>query len=56
MIYRDARSGGGVDMLRKLMNDALGGRPFATEQWAGRVGLAVAVGLAYFMAARSHPL
>jgi PAS domain S-box-containing protein len=39
-------------MLRELTNNALGGRPVGTEQWAGRVGLAVAVGLAYFMAAR----
>jgi PAS domain S-box-containing protein len=52
MIFRDAGSGPGVDMLRKLMNKALGGRTFGTEQWAGRVGLAIALGLAYFMAAK----
>ena len=42
----------GAEMLQKLVTDADGGRPVATEQCAGRVGLAVAVGLAYFVAAR----
>ena len=39
-------------MLQKLVTDADGGRPVGTEQCAGRVGLAVAVGLAYFIAAQ----
>jgi integral membrane sensor domain MASE1 len=39
-------------MLHKLANDADGGRLVGTEQWPGRVGLAVAIGLAYFLAAQ----
>lgn len=39
-------------MLGKPANDAHGGRLVGPEQWAGRVGLAVAVGLAYFAVAR----
>src|SRR5262245_33974799 len=39
-------------MLRKLMNDAVGGPPLGAEQWAARVGLAFAMGLTYFAAAR----
>jgi PAS domain S-box-containing protein len=52
MIFPDAGGGGGVDMLRRLMNNVFGGQPSGTKQWAGGVGLAVAVGLAYFIAAR----
>ena len=39
-------------MLQKLMNNVHGWRLVGGEQWAGRVGLTVAVGLAYFIAAR----
>ena len=38
-------------MLQKLVDGAQGRRPFGGEQWARRVGLAVAVGIAYFFAA-----
>ena len=39
-------------MLQKPMNDAHRWRLVGAEQWGGRVGLAVAIGLAYFIAAR----
>src|SRR5262245_41850024 len=42
---------GGVNM-RELVNDAPSGRPVGAQQWAGTVGLAVAIGLGYFVAAR----
>src|SRR5262245_27404693 len=38
--------------MQELVTDAHGGRPVGPEQWAGQVGLAVAVGFAYFIAAR----
>jgi PAS domain S-box-containing protein len=39
-------------MLPKLANDADAGRPVGAQGWAGTVGLAVAIGLGYFAAAR----
>jgi PAS domain S-box-containing protein len=38
-------------MLQKVVNGAQGRRPLGEEQWAGRLGLAVSVGIAYFFAA-----
>jgi PAS domain S-box-containing protein len=49
---RGADSGNGGDMMGKPANDAHGGRLVGPEQWIGRVGLAVAVGLAYFAVAQ----
>ena len=39
-------------MLQNLVNGGQGRRPVGAEQWAGGIGLAVAVAVAYFLAAR----
>src|SRR5215510_12767729 len=38
--------------MRDLVTDAPSGRSVGAQQWAGMAGLAVAIGLGYFVAAR----
>jgi PAS domain S-box-containing protein len=50
--YRSAgTAAAGLPMLQKLVNDGQGSWPAGAKRWAGGTGLAIAVGVAYFLTA-----